>query len=42
MWRIGLDQELVIVVGRNRFEDWNSNEQWIGKFAQAVAESIAR
>lgn len=41
MWRIALDHELVIVVGRTQFEDWSENEKWMAKFAAAVADGLA-
>jgi CubicO group peptidase (beta-lactamase class C family) len=40
MWRVALDHELIIVVGRNEFSDPAQNDEWITKFATAVAEQI--
>ncbi len=40
MWRVALDHELIIVVGRNKFSDQAENDRWITNFATAVAEQI--
>ena len=42
MWRVGLDHDLVIVVGRNQFKDGGENDQWITRFATAVAEGLVK
>jgi CubicO group peptidase (beta-lactamase class C family) len=42
MWRVALDHDLVIVVGRNQFRDGSENDQWATKLATAVAESLAK
>jgi len=40
MWRIAPDHDLVIVVGRNKHEDWNRNEQWSAKLAAVIAAGL--
>jgi CubicO group peptidase (beta-lactamase class C family) len=39
-WRIALDHDLVIVVGRNEHSGWGSNEAWGDKLAAKVAENL--
>ena len=40
MWRVALDHDLVIVVGRNQFKDGGQNEQWCTKLATVVAAGL--
>ena len=42
MWRVDLDDQLIIVVGRNSYTDAAANDEWITKFATAVAEQIEK
>jgi hypothetical protein len=42
MWRVALDRDLVIVVGRSQFKDGGENDQWITRFATAVAEGLQK
>jgi CubicO group peptidase (beta-lactamase class C family) len=41
-FRVALDHELVIVVGRSKHSGWGSNEAWGDKLAAKVAENIVR
>ncbi len=42
VWRIALDHQLVIVVGRNEFDGWGDNEAWVEKLVARVAENLQR
>ena len=42
MWRVALDHDLVIVVGRSRFRDGSENDQWATRLATLVAEGLAK
>ncbi|MFB3895722.1 MAG: serine hydrolase domain-containing protein [bacterium] len=39
-WRVDPDHNLVIVIGRNAFKDWNATNHWVAKFATIVAEGL--
>jgi CubicO group peptidase (beta-lactamase class C family) len=41
-FRVALDHDLVIVVGRSEHGGWGSNEAWGDKLAAKVAENIVR
>lgn len=41
-FRVALDHELVIVVGRSEHSGWGSNEAWGDKLAALVAENLVR
>jgi CubicO group peptidase (beta-lactamase class C family) len=42
VWRVDKTHEIVIVVGRDGYRDWNANEEWTTKFVRGVAESLAK
>lgn len=42
VWRIALDHQLVMVVGRNEFNNWGENEAWGEKLTARVAENLQR
>jgi CubicO group peptidase (beta-lactamase class C family) len=40
IWRIALDHQLVIVVGRNQFDNGGENDAWAEKLVSRVAENL--
>ena len=41
VFRIDRDHELVVVIGRNEFKDYNHNDAWAAKFMTALAQGLS-